>query len=62
MTRQRKRQNTLRDSRLSLAIAAYQNNKKLKPAALVRTYDVPKILLLQRLRGTLSRLETVSVN
>jgi hypothetical protein len=62
MTRQRKPQNTLRDGRLSLAIAAYQNNKKLKPAALARTYDVSKTTLLRRLRGTPSRLETVSVN
>ena len=62
MTRQRKPQNTLRDSRLSFAIAVYQNNKKLKPTALARTYDVPKTTLLQRLRGTPSRSEAVSVN
>jgi hypothetical protein len=62
MTRQRKPQNTLRDGKFSLAIAAYQNNNKLKPAALARTYDVPKTTLLRRLRGTPSRSETVSVN
>ncbi|EMD68469.1 hypothetical protein COCSADRAFT_81107, partial [Bipolaris sorokiniana ND90Pr] len=61
MPRQQSAQSTSRESRISLAIASYHNNKKQPIRALAKAYDVPKSTLYTRIHGTQPQSDTPSI-